>query len=81
MDLVLLIGGFPIQMCTSVKYLCPTISYKLTCWKQIEKAADKAAEVPTAVSRLMPNVRLPRLNKPRLVLRITEAIRFYSSEA
>lgn len=57
------VGEVQINTRIAVKYLSVTLDPKLKYRKQIEKAADKAAKVITALSRRMDNIWGPRSGK------------------
>lgn len=74
------IGMESIETKSHVKYLGMRIDTKLTYWCQIQHAADKAAKVTTALSRLMGNIRGPGQNKRRLLMSVTHSIMLYGCE-
>ncbi|XP_033214048.1 uncharacterized protein LOC117171105 [Belonocnema kinseyi] len=49
-------------------------------WEQIKKASQKAANVTTALSRLMANYRGPKSSKRRLLMSVTTSILLYGAE-
>ncbi|XP_033221017.1 uncharacterized protein LOC117175416 [Belonocnema kinseyi] len=53
---------------------------KLSYWEQIIQAADIAAAVTMALSRIMANVHGPRASKRRLLMTVTQSIMLYGAE-
>lgn len=74
------VGSKEIQTKPAVKHLGIQIDTKLNYWGQIRQAADKAAAVTSALSRLMANVNGPRPCKRRLLMSVSESIMLYGSE-
>lgn len=53
---------------------------KLTFWVQIKPASEKAANINTALSELMANVRGVKLSKRCLLISVTTSILLYEAE-
>ncbi|XP_073831444.1 uncharacterized protein [Musca autumnalis] len=64
----------------SVKYLGMRLDSKLTYTKQIEYATNKAAEITSQLSRLMPNTGGPLPNSRKILMEASNSILLYGSE-
>ena len=62
-----------------MKYLGVIIDTKLTYLPHIKQAADKAAKMVAALSRLMRNVSGPRASKRRLLMDVAQSIMLYGA--
>lgn len=56
------------------------IDTKITSWEQIKRAADKAAPITVALSRVMPNIRGPRTSYRRLLMAEAQSIMSHRAE-
>lgn len=74
------VGTNLIESKNEVKYLGVTLDTKLTFWPHIRRAAEKAAERVTSLSRLMANTRGPRPGKRRLLMTTAHSILLYGAE-
>lgn len=78
--LPMLVGDTTVQTKHSVKYLGVVLDNKLTFGEHVRRAADKAAAVTTALSRVMANTIGPWQSKRRLLMRTAESIMLYGAE-
>ena len=74
------VGAATVGTTRSVKYLGVTLDNKLTFGEHIRKAADRAAAVIAALSKVMANTTGPRPCKRRLLMRTAESIMLYGAE-
>lgn len=74
------VGDSDIETVNCAKYLGVTLDTKLNFWTHIQKAADKAAQTMTALSRLMANTNGPKSSKRRLLMSVTLSILLYGAE-
>ena len=74
------IAGVVVPVGDTVKYLGEKVDREVTHWPHISDAADKAAKMTAALSRLMPNTNGPKANKRRILMSVTHSIMLYGSE-
>ncbi|XP_033229117.1 uncharacterized protein LOC117180735 [Belonocnema kinseyi] len=63
----------------AIKHLSIWMDNRLSFHKQLKQAADKAASVTSALSRLMVNVSGPRPSKCRLLMTVAQSIMLYGA--
>ena len=66
-----------VQTKAVIKCLGILLDTKPTFWVQIKRAADKAATVTTALSRIMANTSGPKPSKRRLPMSVTHSVLLY----
>ncbi|CAB0007882.1 unnamed protein product [Nesidiocoris tenuis] len=69
-----------LQTSEAVRYLGVMVDTKLKFGVHIRRAADKAAKMTTALSRLMANTRGPRASRRRVLMSVVHSILLYGVE-
>ena len=74
------VGDATVQTRNAVKYLGVMLDNKLTFREHLRRVTDKAAEVTSALSKLIASTTGPRPCKRRLLMRAAEAVMLHGAE-